>query len=352
VKAALGAAFEWLKKELTAWATEIPDRMKATITGGTSDPEGMRAQDWAIGGAVLGMANLVVAKVAGWFGIGGGAAAAAGGGAGAAGGAAAGGGAAGTGVAALGGASVAAVVTTVVGIMAVSYGFAKFMESRVDWSNRGIDWEATKRANERRTEVHEAIQQEYGPGTQAAYAASMRYSAAMTPTPSVGGAYGMLGPQPPSGAGLDWSDPFGGKVWDEAAGGFVDAGDTMEGAGQKQSLAAARMASAVSRFGAWVHLMPSGGFPVGGAGFPPPIIGGNYPSAKGYSGMVYSPKTFTVGEGGRPEHVQITPSGKGRGGGLGGLTIQGDLKIVSNASDPKQVAAYVVRELEKAASNG
>jgi hypothetical protein len=359
VKAALESAFEWLKKELTAWATEIPDRMKATITGGTSDPEGMRAQDWVIGAAAIGIATNVATTLAGWFGIGGGAAAVAGGGA-AAGGA---GGAAGGGLLATAWSALSmSTFGTAVGVAflnvapAVGAAMAAAIIPALVIGGGALMARAGMMEHVPDPFMGSAYKtRRVAAAAKAAYPDDpMKQLGFINAQPRAG--IGMGGrPALDMGTGLDWSDPFGGKVWDEAAGGFVAPANTMEDAGQKQSAAADRLAFAVSKFGMWVHQMPSGGFPAGGAGLPsPPIIGGGHqPSARGFSGMVYSPKTFTVGEGGRPEHVQITPSGKGRGGGgLGGLTIQGDLKIVSNASDPKQVAAYVVRELEKAASNG
>lgn len=275
-----------------------------------------------------------------------GGAAASGGGAGAAGGAAA---------AAAGGAitlSATTVLFTAAASLAAGYAFAKLIDKLIpDTGNEGVNGGSAEITRANNVTAQARVDAGEDP-----FAVMNSTMGARMGRP---GAYGLSGGMAvPNGINL--SNPLEGKVWDAATKSFVDAAAPMEDAGKTQSVASDRMARAVTMFGGWVRSMPYltgsvGGVSGGatGSGFTEGVDGPKRHGARGYSGMVYGRTNFVAGEGGRPEHVQITPTNAGVGASGGrSVTIEAGAIVITGVSDPKAAAAAVVRELEKAIGNG
>ncbi len=123
--------------------------------------------------------------------------------------------------------------------------------------------------------------------------------------------------------------------------------------------AASTFSGSVDRFGRAVASISWGAggmgtFPgPGDTRLPPPLVAGGGHQAHGSSGTVRRPTLFLAGEAGA-EDYQFVPKYKGKAGG-GGVTIQGPLignATISTDMDVREVTAQIVREFEKAVSNG
>ena len=73
--------------------------------------------------------------------------------------------------------------------------------------------------------------------------------------------------------------------------------------------------------------------------------------AIGGHGTVYGPTLFMAGEAGI-EDYEFTPARNRKAKGKGGSNVSVGPFYITEAGDARQTAAYVVRELEKAMSNG
>jgi hypothetical protein len=69
-------------------------------------------------------------------------------------------------------------------------------------------------------------------------------------------------------------------------------------------------------------------------------------AASGFSGMVNRPTYFLAGEAG-PEHVEITPGGRRRGGGAGGISTTFNVTVVGS-DDPQRDGVRFARMAEEA----
>lgn len=146
------------------------------------------------------------------------------------------------------------------------------------------------------------------------------------------------------GAGIDWA------AWHKQAfGPAEDAGDTQQSAGDTM----VRAAQTFLRAADGIRIFSGrNGVPSSTGGHT--RIGGHSEQAHGSSGTVTKPTMFIAGEAGT-EHYQFIPAYKGKGGGGSGVTIQGPLIGQANISsdmDVREVTAQIVREFEKAVSNG
>jgi hypothetical protein len=243
--------------------------------------------------------------------------------------------------------SASSVIFTAAASLAAGYAFAKL-----------IDYLIPKDGNEGVNGGSAEISAEIGANTQARVDAGVDPFQAINENMGVQysrpGGYGLsMGMATPG--GLDFSDPFGGKVWDAATGTFVEGAKKQDTASTKQTVAANRMDRATRQFGAVVASMPGMIGMIGGISDGAISTRSDLKKTKmaiGGQGTVRKPTLFMAGEAGA-EDFSFTPrrNGGGSGGGGGGVTI-GQLTVTSNASDPKVVAAAVVRELEKAVRNG
>ncbi len=159
------------------------------------------------------------------------------------------------------------------------------------------------------------------------------------------------------GAGVDWSAWSNQMDMSGWFGGGGEAGPSgLSEAAKEQRESAADYQRAVDRFGTWVTRLPymdvvglgAGG---GGGSTGPGTTG--LRQALGSTGTVSKPTLFLAGEAGA-EDYSFAPrrGGGGAGGGSTSVVLEAGAIVVQESSDARQTAAYIVRELEKAAQNG